>query len=358
MQTPTQNTPAIPPRGWDEAAYLRANPDVAAALRRGGAGVSSGYDHYINYGIGERRQTAPNLGGMSEQEYLARNPDVAAAVQRGQYASAWDHWNQFGRNEVRAGGRGLNAFEQANPWAIGMTADAVRAAQQRPTTPAGPTAEQQRAAQVAGIRPRITGVDRWGAQLVGFDNVPAGLTLTNDELGRMAANAGFGAAAVQRGWSDRGGRIGEPQQSGVIGAGVTQPAMQPATPTNSAWDAPMTQPRGDAPQVATDGFSKGLDTVNPEMWGTGQPQNNQEFFRGIGNNGGGNGNGGYSGSSDAISKAPKSDDFTSGIKPVMITDNPQGGYDWGNPQPSDANKILFGGGIPPEDEDEDKFPKW
>ncbi len=43
---------AIPP-DFDEAFYLRQNPDVAAAVADGR--LASGYDHYIRYGRREGR---------------------------------------------------------------------------------------------------------------------------------------------------------------------------------------------------------------------------------------------------------------------------------------------------------------
>ncbi|MFM8331804.1 MAG: hypothetical protein ACKN9T_08955 [Candidatus Methylumidiphilus sp.] len=347
------------PAGWNESAYLRANPDVAAAVTRAKAsGIPySGYDHYLRDGQRENRPTSPMLGNMTEAEYLARNPDVAAAVASGAFASGQDHWNRMGRNEVRPGGRGFNEFEKANPWAIGMTAAAVQAAQQRATAQAGPTPEQQRAAQVAGIRPRITGVDRWGAQLVGFDNVPAGLTLTNEELGRMAQNAGYGAAAVQQGWRDRGGKIGE------------------------------------AGPMAGDGMGKNLDKANPELWGPNLPkqkytsawqQANPELTDRPSwgpNLPGQKYTGGYGGVDSKAPAASNSDKNPDGTwrdplavmndsrdetkwfwdKPATPADTPQvagGGYDWGNPELSEVNKALFGnGGLPPEDDDEEKHRK-
>lgn len=46
--------------GFDEATYLRQNPDVAAAVARGQ--IRSGYDHYLNWGFGEGRATGVPTG--------------------------------------------------------------------------------------------------------------------------------------------------------------------------------------------------------------------------------------------------------------------------------------------------------
>ncbi len=65
---------------FNEAAYLRANPDVAAVA-------------------------------FDETFYLEQNPTVAAAVKAGEFSSAFDHYQQFGKAEGRdanpTGGVGL-----------------------------------------------------------------------------------------------------------------------------------------------------------------------------------------------------------------------------------------------------------
>lgn len=47
----------VPPDGFDEIAYLEANPDVAAALDR--RELASGYQHYVNQGWEEKRPLYP-----------------------------------------------------------------------------------------------------------------------------------------------------------------------------------------------------------------------------------------------------------------------------------------------------------
>lgn len=69
LPSPMAIAPTI---GWDEEAYLRANPDVAEAVRTGQ--LSSGFEHYQRWGRAEGRQApggfleapAPNIGYGAE----------------------------------------------------------------------------------------------------------------------------------------------------------------------------------------------------------------------------------------------------------------------------------------------------
>jgi hypothetical protein len=97
---------------FNEAAYLAAYPDVANAL--GQPGVESAWDHYQNYGKNEGRQgffvepqseAAKSKEGneryFNEAAYLAANPDVAAAIGQPGVKSAYEHYINFGQNEGR-----------------------------------------------------------------------------------------------------------------------------------------------------------------------------------------------------------------------------------------------------------------
>ncbi|CAO3441304.1 hypothetical protein [Azospirillum endophyticum] len=53
-RAPEVDTTLAPQTGWQERAYLAANPDVAAAVRNGQ--ISSGYAHYVRQGRAEGRQ--------------------------------------------------------------------------------------------------------------------------------------------------------------------------------------------------------------------------------------------------------------------------------------------------------------
>ena len=83
--------------GFDEALYLSANPDVAAAVK---AGIFvNGEAHYRAYGRFEARTA--NLDLFDDAGYLALNPDVAAAVRTGSM-TARQHWDLYGRAEGRS----------------------------------------------------------------------------------------------------------------------------------------------------------------------------------------------------------------------------------------------------------------
>ncbi len=84
-----------PNRFFDTAAYLTANPDVAAAVR---AGVVTGVDHFLRFGQFEGRN--PN-SQFDTPAYLAANPDVAAAVRSG-VVTGFEHFLMFGASEDRA----------------------------------------------------------------------------------------------------------------------------------------------------------------------------------------------------------------------------------------------------------------
>jgi len=95
-----QPFPQTPPAGFNEAAYLAANPDVADAVRRGE--VRSGFEHYRRFGFSENR---PGVG-FNEADYLASNPDVAEAVRRGEISSGLEHYRLYGQAEGRQGAGG------------------------------------------------------------------------------------------------------------------------------------------------------------------------------------------------------------------------------------------------------------
>jgi hypothetical protein len=90
----------------NEDNYLRANPDVRAAVERGD--VESGLMHFIGFGYFEGR-----TGGMAivdEKWYLKKYPDVRAAVELGTITSADQHFHAVGAGE----GRSPSAAEEDN----------------------------------------------------------------------------------------------------------------------------------------------------------------------------------------------------------------------------------------------------
>ena len=95
------------PAGFDEQAYLAANPDVKAAVEAGA--IRSGADHYARHGIAENRPLSARVGAtplelppdFDERDYLAANPDVRAAVEAGAIPSGADHYARHGLAENR-----------------------------------------------------------------------------------------------------------------------------------------------------------------------------------------------------------------------------------------------------------------
>ena len=107
--------------GLGAASLMRAFRDQGGDMggERLGAGGSTSSAGATG-GTSSRGNAIIDAQGFNEAAYLAQNQDVADAVRRGEYKSGFDHWAQRGRNEVRPGGRELNEFERANPWAIGV----------------------------------------------------------------------------------------------------------------------------------------------------------------------------------------------------------------------------------------------
>lgn len=83
---------------FNEAGYLRANPDVAEAVRKGE--VESALMHYVGFGYFEGRQGA--TPEVDERWYLRSYPDVGAAVKAGKLASATEHFQVIGASEGRS----------------------------------------------------------------------------------------------------------------------------------------------------------------------------------------------------------------------------------------------------------------
>ncbi|WP_298374446.1 hypothetical protein [Azospirillum sp.] len=89
---------AIP--GFNAAAYLKANPDVAAAVARGD---TTAEQHWAASGRKEGRKggfTVNAPTAFDDAAYLKANPDVAAAAARGD-TTAQEHFLQFGQKEGR-----------------------------------------------------------------------------------------------------------------------------------------------------------------------------------------------------------------------------------------------------------------
>lgn len=102
---------------FDEWLYLEANPDVEDALLRGE--FLSAREHWLKHGRKEGRIASlaqikgPFPPEWNEIEYLRLNPDVYAAVRKGEWASGYKHWLTHGAAENRPGG--LNPFRKVEP---------------------------------------------------------------------------------------------------------------------------------------------------------------------------------------------------------------------------------------------------
>jgi SAM-dependent methyltransferase len=105
---------------FDEQWYLATYPDVAAAVRQGH--FASALEHFKQYGIVEGRfpcaakadRTPTTMAGFDEDLYLAAYSDVAEAVRAGTIASGYVHWLQYGKAEgrgYRTAGNHLRATE-------------------------------------------------------------------------------------------------------------------------------------------------------------------------------------------------------------------------------------------------------
>ncbi|BAI73186.1 hypothetical protein AZL_025480 [Azospirillum sp. B510] len=92
--------PAAPaPKDFNEAAYLKANPDVADAVQKG---MITAYGHWESSGRKEGRTGAYAVDpSFDAAYYLKTNPDVAAAVKRGE-TTAEEHYILAGKAEKRS----------------------------------------------------------------------------------------------------------------------------------------------------------------------------------------------------------------------------------------------------------------
>ncbi len=83
---------------FNEAGYLRENPDVATAVRAGD--IENARAHYVGFGYFEGRTGA--TPAVDERWYLTTYADVAQAVKLGRVRSANEHYNVIGGSEGRS----------------------------------------------------------------------------------------------------------------------------------------------------------------------------------------------------------------------------------------------------------------
>jgi len=96
---------------FDEENYLKANADIQAAVE--GKIVESGWEHFIQYGIEEVRKGErvlyANVPLMSEEEYISNNEDIEIALKDGIILSAFEHFLLSGAKEYMDGTRILSS---------------------------------------------------------------------------------------------------------------------------------------------------------------------------------------------------------------------------------------------------------
>lgn len=81
---------------YNEQYYLNSYPDVANAVA---AGIyQTGFEHYVTQGQLERRNPSSLF---NELDYLANNPDVGSAIAVDALLSGFEHYLKFGLNENR-----------------------------------------------------------------------------------------------------------------------------------------------------------------------------------------------------------------------------------------------------------------
>lgn len=209
--------------------------------------------------------------GFNDAAYLAQNPDVADAVRRGEYKSGFDHWAQRGRNEVRPGGRELNEFEKANPWAIGVQAPegGWKLPTTTPTTPAATTPTAGTSSQTPAGQPPSTGA---GADKYLSPEQRAGGTVAPSSVGTMPQPYTPPTATDNTGTNYTGGAGGweyDPLRGEWVNGttGETRPwGFDP--------NAQQAGASSSTPTVATDGSSAWQVGINPF---TGKPYTIEEL---------------------------------------------------------------------------------
>ncbi|MDB9529849.1 integrin alpha [Oscillatoria sp. CS-180] len=81
---------------YSEVFYLENNPDVIQGIIDGG--IISGLQHFLTVGHTEGRNPSSDF---NQADYLINNPDVAAAIEAGAFQSAFEHYIERGTLENR-----------------------------------------------------------------------------------------------------------------------------------------------------------------------------------------------------------------------------------------------------------------
>ena len=266
--------------GLGAASLMRAYRDQGGDMggeRLGAGGSTSSAGATGGMGATSPRGNAIiDAQGFNDAAYLAQNPDVADAVRRGEYKSGFDHWAQRGRNEVRPGGRELNEFEKANPWAIGVQAPegGWKLPTTTPTTPAATTPTAGTSSQTPAGQPPSTGA---GADKYLSPEQRAGGTVAPGSIGTMPQPYTPPTATDNTGTNYTGGAGGweyDPLRGEWVNGttGETRPwGFDPNAQQSSASSS--------TPTVATDGSSAWQVGINPF---TGKPYTPTDSVSGAG----------------------------------------------------------------------------
>jgi hypothetical protein len=111
---------AVANSDFNKAGYMKANPDVAAAVRSGSP--EDAQIHYVGFGFFEGRGGA--TPEVDDPWYLRTYTDVAEGIKAGQTASAAEHFHVIGASEGRSpSARYVAAAEQ---WKQALRAPAGR----------------------------------------------------------------------------------------------------------------------------------------------------------------------------------------------------------------------------------------
>ena len=109
-------------RTFDQSYYLANNPDVLTAVLNGV--FASAEEHYIQFGEREGRQPSAYFDPAG---YLVSNPDVFAAVQSGVFSTGLEHFENFGVFEGRAPGAPDGSFQYDETYYLDQNPDVAAA---------------------------------------------------------------------------------------------------------------------------------------------------------------------------------------------------------------------------------------
>ncbi|WP_420339540.1 hypothetical protein [Roseibium sp.] len=161
--------------------YLEQNPDIAAS------GISP-FLHFINHGAGEGRSPNASVAsqtseGFDEAAYLAANPDIADAIASGTFSSGFEHWLLIGFDEGRSGAQNAAGTPIDQPNNSGTPSGDPDGAPSDPDTPVTPGGNTVTPDVIPAAILSASELD-----LVGLNGTEAVISLVGDRLIVNAAN--------------------------------------------------------------------------------------------------------------------------------------------------------------------------